>query len=210
MISEVKRLGRWSVSAPLYLTNSAAGFALSDVGSSDKAVWFRITSNVTSQIGRYNAKAFVGSVNTAASGDLVESNLGSVPAGDDSIVWHIPEINLSSVQNVLRVGAHYLGRLAGVTSAGKKIIIFGVLPIGKTGSETTFTSSGASADTTHDWKRATHGTPLSINYVTRVYYDTSTHKLMYMYRTLTFDACGLLVEDSVEGSVDVETAVTCT
>ncbi len=169
---------------------------------------FKISSIVSGQIGRYNAKIYKVKVSTTATGALTEANVGTLPDADNAIIWHIPEITLASAKHLLKAGASYIGRKAGKTSTGKTIILAGALPIGETASASTVSPSGTTAETT-TWSRITNGTPLTIALATRAYYDTSGHHLYHFTRTFSFDAAGLLISMSAETRVTTDDATSC-
>lgn len=87
-------------------------------------VSFKVTSVVTSQIGRYNAKVFQNDPKTeTASGNLAEADLGTLASSDNAVVWHTPEI--AGKGGTLSIDGIYQGRVAGVNSSGKLIILIG-------------------------------------------------------------------------------------
>lgn len=176
--------------------------------ASVQLVSVKISSVVSSQVGRYNAKTYSGAINTAATGALTEANLGTLASADDAIVWHTPEITLGSAKHLLKAGATYQGRVAGTTSAGLKIILVGAMPIGETGSATTLAPTSSSADST-TWSRITDGTPLTITLQTRTYYDTSSHVLSQFTRVFNIDATGLIISMSAETKATVDSATSC-
>ena len=58
------------------------------------------------------------------------------------------------------------------------------------------------------WDRITGESPVALKVITDVKYDTSTHKITYRTRLLTFDRCGKLVSVGAESAlVEVTEAV---
>lgn len=180
-------------------------------GSGGDMVWFKLSSDVSGQIGRYNLKTFSGGIDDSASGNLAEADLGTVSSTEDAIGWCVPEILAAPHLNMLKSGGVYVGRKAGRTSAGKPIILFSPLPVGKTASATTLdgTGGGTTADTT-TWSRSSDGTPVTEVYASRPPVWDGTAKILYgFYRTRTIDACGLTISISAETRVTIDTLTSC-
>jgi hypothetical protein len=172
---------------------------------------FKISSIVTSQIGRYNAKRFTLTPNAGATGNLAEANIGTLATADDAVVWHVPEIALGASKHVLKTGVTYMGRPAGINSDGKAIIMVGVLPIGETASPTTLGSAAEGSETasTMSWAR-TSGTPLDLYLTTRVgYYDAGDETLYGYAVKLSFDAFGALIAVSGETRYGIDVPEDC-
>ena len=83
-------------------------------------VTFKISSVVTSQTGRYNAKTFSGGIDAAATGNLAEADLGTLAEEDDAVVWHPAEI---SGAGALLGGNIYRGQIVGTNAEGLKVIL---------------------------------------------------------------------------------------
>lgn len=110
-----------SVTPPLELRRTPAGttLALRDVAGT---VRVKLTSAVSGQTGRYNGRIFQGAVNTAATGGLVEANLGTLPTSDDCVVWLATDVAASSA-SISTFPAYATGRVVGQTSAGLRIVL---------------------------------------------------------------------------------------
>lgn len=66
----------------------------------------------------------------------------------------------------------------------------------------------ADADT---WTRDTDDCPVSLQVITDIQYDNTTHKITFRTRTLEFDRGGNLLSISAESAlVDITTAIACT
>jgi hypothetical protein len=206
LAAAVEKSNNFTVSAPLHLSESPSGRALSL--ELPRHVTFKVSSNVSSQVGRYNAKSFIEGVKGNATGNLVEADIGSLASADDCIVWHVPEIVVGSSKHLLKADGVYTGRVAGTDSSGKKIVLFGTLPVGVTTAPTTLSGSGNSADAT-TWSRASDGTPVTVQW-SRIAWDGTAHILYGFYRTGSYDSCGILTFVSGETRYIIDSAQDCT
>lgn len=183
-------------------------------GGGDRQVTFRITSDISSQTGRYGGKSITPGP-AVETGNLAEADLGTLASAEDLVCWHVPEIKIGAAKHLLIAdGAHYVGTIAGTTSDGKRIVKFSAMPVGETSSPTTVPSGGAvegdETALTDTWSRASDGTPLDIWMVSRVVYNHAGDKKLYSYmRKFSYDATGLLIAISAETRVEVDPASTC-
>jgi hypothetical protein len=186
----------------------------------DKAVTISLSSPIAGEKGRYNAFIVYGPGDANADGNLGAADVGSTRGLEpDAIAWNEAEAGGDFSSHILRTGddtgsALYEGNLVGKDDDGKFVVKFSAFTFGATDSPDTLPSGGAvegseTADTT-SWSRNTDNAPILLWMVSRVTYDTTSHKLYSFVRSLTIDSLGAIVAVSGETRVEVDAAVTCT
>jgi hypothetical protein len=190
----IESADRISVAAPLQISKTPSGKVISLL--EQPRVRFRISSIVSSQIGRYNAKTYSDQLKPAATGALAATDLGTISTPDNAIVWHVPEIALGSAKHMLKSDVDYVGRVSGMTSAGKYLIAIGVLPIGETASPLAISGGSGATLRSTTWSRVADGTP--VNIARFRYYCDGSGVLQQVQWTEAYDSCGLLISVSAE------------
>jgi hypothetical protein len=94
-----------------------------EIGKRQVLVFGKVTSQVSGQAGRYNAKSFSGVPNLDATGDLIEANLGVLSEVEDLIIWFIPDI--ATGESSLEAGAIVGGKVVD-RNVNNKLIVLGL------------------------------------------------------------------------------------
>lgn len=120
VIRELQRLGNIACAGNITISNIPNGILIT-VGKDAAAAKVNISGAIGGQAGRYDAKQYIEKPNPAASGALVDTDIGSLPADDDTIVWNLDEINGGSALNS---GDVKTGVVFGTdTASGKTIVL---------------------------------------------------------------------------------------
>lgn len=156
----------------------------------------------------YNGKSLTGA-STQGSGSAFTGPGGMTVAGSvDCLVCSLFESGL--VGNRVALSSFGKGVIVGATSAGLKIV-YAQGGAGKTAGPTSLTGGQCTPDT-NTWNRDSGtgaGTPLTIEEITSLCWNTSTGILYANKRTKSYDARGMLVGVSAETAVAVDTAAAC-
>jgi hypothetical protein len=186
-----------------------------------KEVAFGLNTKIAGQVGVYGVKIFSMSTEDSTGGARAPTTIlggaadGGSTGGVDAHAYNLSETKALVAEHVLSItpgSAPYIGLLTGDTNDdGFPIIVFDSFARAETDSPTAVgdTDEGVEDADTTSWSRATDGTPLTLQVMTRVAYFHGGDKKIYGYiREFKWDTAGLLLSVSGETRIEVEAPVT--
>ncbi len=176
------------------VTNSPDGITIAAPQEDSR----RGSSSASSSSTQYKIKTAADSNGVAVANTWDGTTLGTV---DVPILMSTRKGKVGDIFRAIRAD------FTGVTYGGADVKWIEVA-IGSVDSPTTFSPSGTTADTT-TWSIQADATPMSVDLVTRVYYDSTGHLIYQFKRTFKYTSRGMLYEITGETRSTIDTLEGC-